>query len=346
VSFNTCLLGFTLEELQPLLFLWDDVYIKTKRPVGQVVLVTASRVEHRMIRFCSIRNLADHHKRVIRPFLIRKLQQEIEQRKRILCIDPFYYFLHYLVPLSRELALSTEPSMTQTDHADQHDLPSRISGLVDQTPLPKPPNPSLWLLGRFWYLDDLKSLAGRMHVRFGKRTLGLTGEYSLVNTLQIEWQREVDLYLKDSAASINRETQEKDSENSDFFARNALSQKGWLQEGDLLYIDGNPPRLGHVIPAHYNRTLKRQSDRDLAVTATLELPQLYRKKNLRIFQKKEHPRGTCRDGEWTPVTLPNGLCLGREPEGAMQSADWSSAAAYLRWAAVRIAGNGRFHGND
>jgi hypothetical protein len=109
-----------------------------------------------------------------------------------------------------------------------------------------------------------------------------------------------------------------------------------LQDGDLLFLPGNPPRVGHLLPSHYNHVLGRQSHRDLAMTAPLVLPP-------QVVSPRVYKRTSER---WEPMHLPHGLCLGGDPPRDRPNSPGLTLAAYLRWAAVRIATNGRFNAND
>ena len=119
-------------------------------------------------------------------------------------------------------------------------------------------------------------------------------------------------------------------------AQHELSHGGFLQCGDLLFIAGSPPRLGYVIPPHYSRTFHRQSKEDLAMAAPLTLPPTIG--GLEVYQRTS--------GRWAAVKPPRGICLGEQPANGIQDAPGLALAAYLRWAAWRVASNGRFHEHD
>jgi hypothetical protein len=92
-----------------------------------------------------------------------------------------------------------------------------------------------------------------------------------------------------------------------------------------------------VLPTHYNHTLHRDSCGDLAIAAPLNLrPRL---SSLRVFIRST-------GANWQPFDPPNGLCLGRDPLDELPDSPGLALVGYLRWAAVRLAANGKFHAND
>ncbi len=121
-------------------------------------------------------------------------------------------------------------------------------------------------------------------------------------------------------------------------ARVQIDREGFFQQGDVLFLPGAPPRVGHVLPPHFNRAIGRDSKRDLAMVAPFNLPP-------RIVGPQVYSK-TC-EGRWAPLQLPHGLCLGGNPPPDVRPESPGLALlAYLRWAAARIAANGAFHASD
>lgn len=329
-----------MQRLQPLVLLRDDVYVKTRQETGSAALVTALGIEHPLRRLCSARTLVEHYHRGNRQKFHQILQEELEKHNAASCTDPLAYFLEHLAPAFLERDWNEDYRLTGQPANDTTlpDLSAEVSEIVDDFPVPQLPTPSLWVLGRVWLLTGTTpTVSGRVYVRFNGTTLSLTGEYMPVRTLESEWRTGVQQYISDAAVQLAQKTQPGSDSTGLVKAKAGLSRTGFLQVGDLLFIAGQPPRLGHVIPSHYNRTLGRQSARDLAVTAPLVLPPTI--SDLRVYYQQS-------SGGWKVLQLPYGLCLGPGPSGRFQDAPGLAVAAYLRWAAVRIAGNGRFHESD
>ena len=91
------------------------------------------------------------------------------------------------------------------------------------------------------------------------------------------------------------------------------------------------------MPPHYNTALGRATGRDLALVAALTFPPQIG--SLQVY-------GRASSGTWHAVTLPHGLCLGKSPRGTIANQPGLALAAYLRWAAARVAVNGRFNQYD
>jgi hypothetical protein len=115
-----------------------------------------------------------------------------------------------------------------------------------------------------------------------------------------------------------------------------LTKQGFVQRGDLLFIQGSPPLLGYLIPKHMNLGLGRMIDGNVAMAAPFTLPA--RISRLNVVHKQQ--------GRWVPLRVPHGLCLGRGPRAQSTLPPELKLAAYLRWAAVTVAQNRKFHEAD
>jgi hypothetical protein len=176
-----------------------------------------------------------------------------------------------------------------------------------------------------------------MHVRRGQTCLGLTGEQSPVSVLEAEWRRDVQRHLAEGAERIVEQARRHQPAADRGPAADELARNGFVRRGDLVLFDGRPPLLGYVLPTHYNHVLGRQSRGDLALAAPLQLPPQLTPP--RLLQR-------AAGGRWEPYQPPHGLCLGGGLPQDRPQTPGLTLAAYLRWAALRLAANGKFHSSD
>jgi hypothetical protein len=331
-------LGTLAQRLQPLVFLGNEVYAMTRLESASAALVTALGVEHALRPLGSLDTLREHHLRINAPGARQLLQIELARVGAARCSDPLRYFVEYLGPVFRERDCKEDELLDPG--SDEHEPTVGVAGELslpsDQIPAPVSPSPSLWLLGRVWMLRPMPPQGGRMYVRWGGGTLGLSGDYVLASTLQTEWRKEIAVFVAESARRLAEGLRGSEKSAALGKAREFITRNGCLEMGDLLYIPGNPPYVGHVLPPHYNRVLGRRSHRDLAVAAPLVLPP-------RVAGPYVYRR---RAAAWEPFALPHGLCLGPAPPAGWPDCPGLALAAYLRWAAIRLAMNGRFHSSD
>jgi hypothetical protein len=337
----SALFGEDLARLQPLVVLDDGVYAKTRGEAGPATLVTAVGVQHPLRRLCSHAALARRHRDANKSALLELLRQQMEHRRASASADPLGYFLHYLAPAFRERDWGDErsPSYAAPPRPVRSDLSVRMAVEIASLPIPVFPCPSLVVLGRAWQLVETTApeCRGRTHVVVGAGTLGLTGGCRSAWSIESEWLAQANnaiaLVAGRLAALSDSEPEWPDLAPE----RERLASRGSIESGDLLLIAGAPPLLAHVLPSHYNSTRGRQSERDLAVAAPLELPP--RLGSVAVYER-------ARDGRWGWLSLPNGLCLGPGAPSMIPDEPGLNLAAYLRWAAIRLAANGRFHERD
>lgn len=327
-----------MQRLQPLVLCDGDVYAKTHQQSGVATLVTALGVEHPLRRLVSARTLLEHHQRSNRQAFCQLLQAECMRQNARACSDPLGYFLTYLLPAFLERDWYEDYlTVAPTSPAPPVDVTAEMAELAGHCPVPHIPFPALLVLGRVWKLAASPPVQENVYVRFGSTTMSLTGEFVPVGALERIWREEVQRFVTD----MGRQVVQKENLQGDSMtlqrAHDELTRIGCLQYGDVLFIAGTPPRLGYVIPPHYNRSFGHQSQRDLAMTAPLALPPTIG--GLGVYQRTA-------PGRWMPVSPPHGLCLGPNPEGSMADTPGLALAAYLRWAAWRVASNGRFHEHD
>lgn len=330
----------TLQQLAPLVFLDDWIWVKTRRGHRPLILRTAFSVAHAFSRLCSLRALHDHQRRVNRLNVRLHLATELTRRDAADWTDQLRYFIEHLVPAvnQRDWDESYEVSNALPLRAPAQDWTGDIAARAEATPFTDLGAPSVLIGGRMWRLQDVQSPPiNRMHVCYQKKCFVLSGEYILVRTLAEEWRGRVLDFVARSATEIASKLSRTQNDMALHEAREEIERIGYLQRGDLLFLPGNPPRLGHMINDHFNRVLGRESHQDLAMTAPLELP-------AKISFPSVYQR--TNSGSWHALTLEHGLCLGSDPPSERPESPGLALAAYLRWASIRIAMNRRFHASD
>jgi hypothetical protein len=333
------LFGHDFERLQPLVFLEDAVYVKTRRPAGPATLISALGVVHPLRALCSGRTLAEHRVRHNQGALMQVLAAELARHEAL--GSPLVYFLA-LAAAVHGRDWGEEPRATDVDSAALlAEALGELRGVIAHLPDPRLPLPALLVLGRVWHLvpASAPAVAGRVHVRWRETVLGLSGEYDLLRDLESAWWDCACQYLTAEVERHARSLCERSTVQASALAsaQAHLERDGVLQVGDLLLIQGQPPLLGHVVPPHYNTALGRATGRDLALVAALTFPPQIG--SLQVY-------GRAPSGTWHAVTLPHGLCLGKSPRGTIANQPGLALAAYLRWAAARVAVNGRFNQYD
>jgi hypothetical protein len=317
--------------LQPLIFAGDELFARTGAGDGPAVLVTARGVRHTLRPIASRRVLLEHHLRLNRPIVANLLRRDLAGGPKI---DLLRYFADLAVAfLERDWREDYPPEGGRQPSLE----PDRNNQAVAaDAPFPALPAPSLWLLGRAWKLGPGRGREGRLHVLHRGDVLELTGESATVGSVRSAWEAEVRAFVRSEVGRVlSRESLTGPPEL--IRMRAAVTQAGACQVGDLLFLDGTSPRLGHVIPPHHNRVLGRWVGGDLAVTAVLTLPPQITAPA--VYQWHGANR-------WMPYYPPHGLCLGGGPPPVRPESPGLALAAYLRWAAWRIASNGAFHSSD
>jgi hypothetical protein len=328
----------SFQALQPLVVLDGDVFVKTRRGPARAELVTALGVVHPLRRFCSAADLAGHHRRLNGEQARRMVQAEMVTRLHSGgYTDTLRFFVEHLVPaFARRDQGEDCLDGTPPAGAEGLDLIAEAAAIAEDLPPPRPPSPSLWLCGRVWNLTPGGGREGTLHVRQGEKTFGLGGSFTLVRALMTAWQQQIKDRLAQAIARIEVRIPPRPPDPELTRAREELARQRYVQRGDLLYLPGEPPRLAHVLPPHKNHVLGRFCERDLAIAAPLHLPPRITGPHIVV----KTARG------WERYRPPNGLCLGGSAPAARPESPGVALAAYLRWAAQRIASNGRFHSSD
>jgi hypothetical protein len=264
--------------------------------------------------------------------------------------DPLEYFLEFVVPefeardAGEDADAADERRTKDVVNPDSHSI---AEDAYRNMPLMGIPTPSLFILGRYWLLASSRTgrtdspPEGRTHVTFGDSLLMPTGEYMQESVLVEEWEAEIDRHAQNTAALL-RDTRRTDRQRQRLeHRRRAFERGGFIVEGGLVLISGTPPMLGHLLPRHRNRSLGREIGADHAIVSPFLPP--FAPNSLSVY-------GRRRAG-WTKVSLPHGICLGKGPTNRkgndpFQDCHALGLAAYLRWAAIRVATNQSFHEHD
>ncbi len=326
---------------QPLVLLGEQLLAKTSSPAA-AILRTAAGVHHGLGPVATWISIGQAALRRSRSTVEAMLQNELPRQVALLRTDPLAYFIDYLVPTFRKREFSEDAySTVSTAHIEQADVDwtTELSAAAEGVPAPEFVQPSVLMLGRVWKLKPQPRREGCWQVDAASQCFGLSGDFILVRTLAAEWRTKVARHVTNVAAQLAQKVRQQDSQEL-VIARNELAAQGFVERDDLLFLPGRAPRLGYVLPAHHNWTLRRDSVRDLAMTAPLALPPIAypSKSSLVVYQRVKN--------EWKIVTLPHGLCWGPDPPQHPQDSPGVGLASFLRWAAVRIAGNGAFHSSD
>ncbi len=335
--------GESFQAMQPLVVLGDEVLAKSRAPSGDFLLQTAAGVRHELGPIGSLRSLWKNALHRLLPAVTTMLQREIPRRVAELGMSPLAYFIDYLEPTFRERDFSEAwyLSLPPVKPAKAVDWTVEVARAGRNIPAPDLVSPSVWILGRVWKLREQPARAGCWQVITPRRCYGLSGDFLTVGTVASTWRGELSKYVGQVAGRIASQVRSDEVSLSGLDAASReITTQGYVERGDLLFLPCSPPRLGHLVPPHYNRTLGRQVNRDLAMTAPLilPLPSPPCRSKLSVYER--------RPGGWSPASLPHGLCLGPDPPSHAQESPGVGLAALLRWAAQRIAENGAFHSSD
>jgi hypothetical protein len=331
----------SFQALQPLVLIGDDVFVKSPAASGACVLHTAAGVNHRLEALGRVQDIWKNALEPLLPSALAMLQEELPRRVTELATSPLAYFIDYLEPCfrDRDISEASYQSRPSAPKVKRIDWAVEIAAAAKRIPTPEFLSPAVWVCGRIWNLREESLRGGCWQIVRGQKCYGISGAFCLVGTLISNWRRELAKFVSGIAAEIASQI----PVDGDPLLRVASLQveaEGFVERGDLLFLAGASPRLGHIIPVHYNRTLRRQVNRDLAMTAPLRLPPSPYPNTAELTVYERNARS------WSPVSLPHGLCLGPASPSYTQDSPGVGLAAFLRWAAQRIAGNGAFHSSD
>lgn len=332
----------SFQAMQPLVVVGDTVLVKSPAPSADWVLQTAAGVKHRLGPFGRFESLWKNALQRLIPSITAVLQQEVPRRVAELTTSPLAYFIAYLEPTFRERDFSEASYLSQGLVVPEMkvDWPVEVSAAAQTIPAPELVSPAVWVCGRIWKLREQSARTGCWQVVTPHQCYGLTGDFYLVATLIANWQRDVARHISQVATRLASRAGADEGAARLGAAGHEVASLGHIERGDLLFLPGSPPRLGHFVPAHYNHTLRRQVHRDLVITAplALPLPAFPCRSGLAVYERRANG--------WSLASLPHGLCLGPDPPAHPQDSPGVGLASLLRWAAQRIAENGAFHSSD
>lgn len=333
------------QRLEPVVFLADGVFVKSERFDDGVSFVTALGVPHALRRLCSRRALDEQFVRCNAGTVARQIHLRLALTRIDVCRDDLRYFVDGLLPAfhgrdwSEEFEVDADAAMETPRPPGTLGTEDEIDALSRELPVPVLPSPSLLALGLFRLLGPSRPADPDCsdQVRRGCETLVPTDHSVSVEQVNQHWHEAVGAFVGQTVARLVDAGGDAGSSPAVAAAREEVGRTGCLERGDLLFLPGQPPRVGHIVPTHFNRVLGRPSERDLAMVVPLTRPP-------RILT----PQVFARDGRgrWSHFHLPHGLCLGDGPHGLRPQDPGLALLAYLRWASIRISANGAFHVND
>jgi hypothetical protein len=267
------------------------------------------------------------------PYLIREIQGTVPRVSAE--VDLFHYFQDTVAPAFSQLLRSVPDAVTQGAmewvrlNRSPHPSFSRI-------PVPQFPEPALLLFGRFWHLQQTTAQACGLSILHNGAAYAITGSYVSVAALTAKWKVDA---LRSLLGMVERPPSKEVAPDTRHFRE--FQRVGFVETGDLILLkDGM--LLGHVIPAHYSSTLSTCCDRSLAILAPLNFCDRIPADEALLVA------GRSGDG-WRLLPLRRRVCLGARPNEIYQPGENGNhlrLAVFLRFAAFRIAANGRFHEQD
>lgn len=322
------------QRLQPVVLL-DGMALLPGAESG-TALVTPGGARMPLRPYCPITTVSGHCRRAQSPDLLA-IATALDPRAARDDAHALAAFLDVLAPAFEHwTAKCPAAAGPPSEVPPAPELPPDLARAV---PDPELPQPSLLVFGRYWLLASGND-APKMRVVDGRRTLAVTGRHVAARDLAAQWAEASFAALR---AELRRRAQPPLPESPDFAAALAQFRKAKACErGDLVLLSAHAPLIGHILPDHYNSSLGRRCDRSLAVCSPLALPGTAAPDRgaLCVFERA--------GAGWSPAHLEHGICLGPAPEAAAWAGAPRSLAPllFLRFAAIRFAGNGRFHEHD
>lgn len=265
------------------------------------------------------------------PLVSQWLNEEADAR-RVPSDEPVAKFARCCAAIQRPVG------MPGVERPAASPLADRSAGeLRAAMPLPSlPDRPFLLAGGRFWRMGPAEPTAGRVRVTLGRAAWGLTGELTSAKVIDDAWADKLRPFASGLFATAQPVPTPDDEVALEREVRAAVARTGAARVGDLLYIDGPPPRIGRVMPPHYSIAFGRPVNDDLAVSLPLASVTASGTTLVGLQAMASHGGGV-----WHPVGYPAGLCLGHETPGT-----FPDPAAALLFVAIRVAKNGKFHERD
>lgn len=328
------------QRLQPVVLL-DGVALVPGGPGNGPALLTPGGARLPLRPYCPVATVASHCRRLHSPELLAAATA-IDPQAAQDDAHALAAFLDVLAPAFERWTEKCRPAdwppagIAPAPAAPAPELPPELARAV---PDPELPQPSLLVFGRYWLLAPGGG-PPKMRVVDKNRTLAVTGRHVAARDLAAQW---ADTSLTALRTELRRRTKPLLPESPEFAAALEQFRKAKaVERGDLVLISGRPPLVGHILPDHYNVSVGRQCDRSLAVCSPLTPPGVAAPDRGALSILMRAGAG------WKAAPLGRGLCLGPGPEAAA----WANAPRplasllFLRFAAIRFAGNGRFHERD
>ena len=335
-------LAADVECLQPLVVIDGALYGVGRGGDAAMTLVSALGIPHPLRPVASARVWREHSARLRHDEFLRGVVGRISEARGV--PDQVAYFLTVLVPRVTARDWGGAAARPVEKPAARHlpVPPLDLADLARAAPVPTLPEPAMVASGRVWRLArqaGAAAIAG-VHVAARGDMWSLTGDYLPVRVIEERWRAAFD----EAVGHAARLCLERGGDTASFDHAGALDElrrTGAVRRGALLLFGTTPPTIGHLMPRHHNASLGRQVTDDVALATPFHVGSPDAGGGGLIVMGRS-PQGT-----WSPLALPSGICLGRSAPArpAHLEAD-VAAVAFLRWAAVHIATNGKFHEHD
>ena len=325
--------------MEPLVFHGEWLYVPGRS--GQAEAFISVGHKRLGLRRLSMRVYREERARTLGPIVLDQLQTALHTRQAATCTDPIAYYL-WLKNAAADGAAGPDNGRGEPRTCPRTAGPDPLSGFADllsQLPPPQLPNPSLILLGLVWPLEQQACTRNRLQVRVGEAVFGIAGRPRQLARLDEAYQTEVNRFVESAADRLARETPDLRFTSAELNqARTTLKRDGYLQYGSLILIAGPPLLIGYLIPAHYNNSLGRQVNGDVAITAPFTLPAVFNLQQIGVHE-------CFSTGQWRPTQLPHGLCWGRvsAPAAECGGDPGPDLSECVRFLGYRIAQNQKFH---
>jgi hypothetical protein len=323
--------------LQPLFIAGSRLFVRSEAAGCQALVVCPNGITIPLGELCSNEDFQRRHLRRSREWFRQSVEAAIAKRA-LGCLGLLGLVVDVLLPGIRARDFGTEFDTLGAASPIRPAVDSREAN-VDYNAIPplELPATALNVYGRFWLLAEGVARRRQTHVWFGHRCLVPTGDYWSASTLSKQWQANLEAVAESIASKIMSAGTTAPESQAVIRASQAVREHGAFEEGDLVFINGQPPRLGCVIPAHQNQVVGAIGAKQYAITTTLRHPIPATVTDFQVYRRTAAHR-------WEPFQ--HNLCLGERGHFYIEHSPALANWAHLRWAAERIAINGRFHVND
>jgi len=320
--------------LQPVVTVGDRLLMRGSVTPGSGQLVMPSGKVFALSEFCSMQELQMRILNSNRKALCRMVESAIASLS-LVGGEVLRVVVEEWIPAfqSRDFGECAVVS-DAAEAANQLSFGPSIDSMFPAVPVP---SPALWVHGRAWPLVRGNWTTSMTAVNVGRRTFVLSGEYWPVSTLEKKWQQGLQAAATAFAERYTGPNQNARPSTRLANAREQIARTGAFEKGDLLFLSGNPPRLGCMIPPHENIVIGHVGEGQVAITTALRLSASTATSEYQVYRKTSA-------GRWEHFS--HILCLGTAGHFYIDQDPALATWAHLRWAAERIATNRRFHVND